>query len=138
MVMLETHVEVFAAGTSIKIWHKAALTTNSIVLQTSCSQVFLYYRIVISLSLDTFSKSTKLVFATPSHTQFPSINQVSSRTVTIRVTTMGGFPKVDTAEKNVHLDYPWWQHWLPSMQPSTQICYFILESLKGYMKNLPH
>jgi hypothetical protein len=104
--MLETHVEVFAAGTSIKIWHKAALTTNSIVLQTSCSQVFLYYRIVISLSLDTFSKSTKLVFATPSHTQFPSINQVSSRTMSIRVTTMGGFPKVDTAEKNVHLDYP--------------------------------
>jgi hypothetical protein len=33
--MLETHVEVFAAGTTIKIWHKAALTTNSIVLQTS-------------------------------------------------------------------------------------------------------
>ncbi len=61
---------------------------------------------MISLSLNTFSKSTKLVFATPSHTQFPSINQVSSRTVTIRVTTMGGFPKVDTAEKNVHLDYP--------------------------------
>jgi hypothetical protein len=104
MVILETHVEVFAAGTTIKIWHKAALTTNSIVLQTSCSQVFLYYRIVISPSLDTFSKSTKLVFA---HlTQFPSTNQVSSRTVTIRVTTMGGFPRVDTAEKNVHLDYP--------------------------------